>query len=121
MHLDINQVGTDAVEHHSGTEAFLGRFVCLGYLFKGSSKHFADTINAVVPSLGEGLDVLNGVPGFGILDVVFGWSGCVHPRHAEQKIRVWCFPMGATFTASFVHYGKTECCGVITSEGVGRG
>lgn len=96
--LPADQVRTDAVEHHSGTESFLGRIVRLGDPFKGSAEHFVDAPIAIVSSSGEGFDVVNGVPSIGVVDVVFGRLGCVYPGHAEQKKRACCSRLGATFS-----------------------
>ncbi len=41
--------------------------------------------------------MVDGVPCIGVLDVVFGCLGCVHPAHLERKKRPWCSRLGATF------------------------
>ena len=79
--LPPDEVGTDAVEHHGHTEAFLGGLVRFGDPLKGSAKDLADPLNAIVPILREGFDVFNRVLRVGVVDVVFGFLGCVHPSH----------------------------------------
>jgi hypothetical protein len=41
--------------------------------------------------------VVDGVLRVGVLDVVFGCWGCVHPAHLERKKDPWCSRLGATF------------------------
>jgi hypothetical protein len=81
--LPPNEVGTDAVEHHGGTEALLGRLVRFSDPLEGSAEDLADSFNAIVPILREGFDVFNRVLRVGVADVVFGFSGCIHPSHLE--------------------------------------
>ena len=83
--LPTDEVGTDAVEHHGGTEALLGRLVGFGDPLKCSAKDLADSLNAIVPILRQGFDVFDRVLRVGVVDVVFGFLGCVHPSHHERK------------------------------------
>ena len=78
-----DEVGTDAVEDHGGTEALLGRLVRFSDPLEGSAQDLADSFNAIVRFLREGFDVFNRVLRVGVVDVVFGFSGCVHPAHLE--------------------------------------
>ena len=100
-----DKVGTDAVEHHGGTESFFGRILRFGDPLEGSTEDLTDPLDALVASLREGLDVVNGMTCVGVLDVVFGYLGCIHPPHAELKKGVWCSRLGATFQPrlEFIH------------------
>jgi hypothetical protein len=81
--LPPDEVGTDAVKHHGGAETLLGRLVRFGDPLEGSAKDLADSFNAIVPILRERFDVFDRVLRVGVVDVVFGFLGCVHPSHLE--------------------------------------
>ena len=81
--LPPDEVGTDAVEHHGGTEALLGRLIRFNDPLEGSAEDLADSLNAIVPILRERFDVFDRVLRVGVMDVVFGFLGCVHPAHLE--------------------------------------
>jgi hypothetical protein len=70
--LPPDQVGTDAVENHSGTKALLGRLVRFGDPLEGSAEDLADSFNAIVRFLRERFDVFDRVLRVGVVDVVFG-------------------------------------------------
>jgi len=88
--LPPDEVGTDAVEHHGGTEALLGRLVRFGDPLEGSAQDLADSLNAIVPILREGFDVFDRVLRVGVVDVVFGVLRCIHPAHHERKKEPEC-------------------------------
>lgn len=63
--------------------AVLGRLVRFGDPLECSAQDLADSLNAIVPILREGFDVFNRVLRVGVVDVVFGFLGYVHPSHLE--------------------------------------
>ena len=79
--LPPDEIRTHAVERHGRTEALLGRLACFGDPLKGSAQNLADSLNAIVHILREGFDVFDRVLRVGVVDVVFGFLGCVHPSH----------------------------------------
>ena len=56
------------------------------YPIEGPAEDLADAIDAVVAFLRKGLNVVNGVPCVGMLDVVFWCVRCIHPARLERKI-----------------------------------
>ena len=78
-----DEVGTDAVEHHGGTEPLLGRLVRFGDPLEGSAQDLAASFNAILPILRERFDVFDRVLRVGVVDVVFRFLRCVHPSHLE--------------------------------------
>jgi len=94
-----DEVGTDAVEHHGGTEALLGRLVRFSDPLEGSAENLADSLNAIVPILREGFDVFDRVLRVGVVDVVFG----VYSSHAPgMKKRPSLLPTGSNFSGEVV-------------------
>ena len=81
--LPPDEIRTHAVKRHDRTEALLGRLACFGDPLEGSAQDLADSLNAIIPILREGLDVFDRVLRVGVVDVVFGFLGCVHPSHLE--------------------------------------